>query len=603
MSLERFNDPVIRPFSANITNLPGAKLWFYAPNTTTPKVVYQDKFGLIPHTNPVVADSIGAFAPIFLSGLYRVSLTDANDIVQDGWPVDNVGNDSDNAVFGPWSETYNYAINDIAYGSNAKWYRSIVADNLGNDPISSPEEWTEIPFIGFYNEFETYSEDEIAIFDGTLWSSLQDENTGNTPAFGSAWWGNATGLDLGTAAEADLALAGDLDPQDDEALSVGLFDELALYKGPWEQQTGEAIPPYWVDYGVGNNYALKSEGLDEAEYSRANILSVVDSGIAAPVIDGRSFGNYWKITPNTTNGLHTISQTSLVTPDDGSFSLLVRGGGYSALQMRLTTAASGAALAEIRFDTATGDFSLNTGLIDINARDFGGGEWLITASWSGISNFERIFLYCIDNSGNASFAGNGTDGILATRVQVSEPGARYVKTTTAAIPYTPPKIYELQQYQSDVLATEPGTDETVWLEVGTGGGSGDFFRTAALQTFTSADEVANNISVDLDASVYNAWQLDFNGSPLPSTSGNYNITLINLPNTPEQLQIYQVRTWRAGRKTVVLAAENESAATVTVSAVDTLTYGSASGNWDVLTFVRWPGTPTVVQVSLSDGRR
>src|SRR5690606_2589548 len=113
--------------------------------TTTPKTVYQDKAGTIPHTNPVIADASGSFAPIFLDGLYRVELRSNKNIVQPGWPIDNVGQDAAVVPFGPWVEILPYNEGEIVTGPNGNWYRSIGDNNLGNDPTTSPAEWEVIP--------------------------------------------------------------------------------------------------------------------------------------------------------------------------------------------------------------------------------------------------------------------------------------------------------------------------------------------------------------------------------------------------------------------------------------------------------------------------
>lgn len=144
-SLERFFDPQIRKFDLNIKSLPGARFYFFQNGTTTPRTVYQDKAGTIPHTNPVIADSSGSFAPIFLDGLYRVELRSNANIVQPGWPIDNVGQDSAVVPFGPWIEILTYNEGEVVTGSNGNWYRSKVNGNLGNDPTTSPAAWEVIP--------------------------------------------------------------------------------------------------------------------------------------------------------------------------------------------------------------------------------------------------------------------------------------------------------------------------------------------------------------------------------------------------------------------------------------------------------------------------
>ena len=144
-SLERFFDPQIRKFDLNIRSLPGARFYFFENGTTTPKSVYTDKAGTVAHDNPVIADSNGSFAPIFLDGLYRVELRSKANIVQPGWPIDNVGQDSAVVPFGPWVEILPYNTGEVVTGSNGNWYRSLEDNNLGNDPTTSPAEWEVIP--------------------------------------------------------------------------------------------------------------------------------------------------------------------------------------------------------------------------------------------------------------------------------------------------------------------------------------------------------------------------------------------------------------------------------------------------------------------------
>jgi hypothetical protein len=72
------HDPVIRAVDGNGDPLPGAQLQFYATGTTTPQAVYTDATLGTPLSNPVVADSGGLFAPIFLNPAetYRAQLLD-----------------------------------------------------------------------------------------------------------------------------------------------------------------------------------------------------------------------------------------------------------------------------------------------------------------------------------------------------------------------------------------------------------------------------------------------------------------------------------------------------------------------------------------------
>ena len=79
-----------RAQSATGATLSGAKLYFYTTGTTTPANVYTTSGLGVAHANPVVADSGGLFAPIYLSSAvtYRVILkTSGGSSLQDIDPV------------------------------------------------------------------------------------------------------------------------------------------------------------------------------------------------------------------------------------------------------------------------------------------------------------------------------------------------------------------------------------------------------------------------------------------------------------------------------------------------------------------------------------
>lgn len=66
MSVTLFTPPWLQFEAASGAPLAGALLYFYQTGTTTLVTVYQDKDRTIAHANPVVADSTGTFAPIYL---------------------------------------------------------------------------------------------------------------------------------------------------------------------------------------------------------------------------------------------------------------------------------------------------------------------------------------------------------------------------------------------------------------------------------------------------------------------------------------------------------------------------------------------------------
>jgi hypothetical protein len=75
----------------------GAKLYFYQAGTTTSITVYQESALSTPHANPVVADSAGRFAPIWIdddtNATYKTVLKTTADVTVQ--TVDNIGTQTD----------------------------------------------------------------------------------------------------------------------------------------------------------------------------------------------------------------------------------------------------------------------------------------------------------------------------------------------------------------------------------------------------------------------------------------------------------------------------------------------------------------------------
>jgi hypothetical protein len=76
-----FQLPKTTVLDANGNPVSGGKLYFYLTGTSTPEAIYQDEANLTPHANPVVADSAGRVAPIYLqtSKTYKLVVKDAAD--------------------------------------------------------------------------------------------------------------------------------------------------------------------------------------------------------------------------------------------------------------------------------------------------------------------------------------------------------------------------------------------------------------------------------------------------------------------------------------------------------------------------------------------
>lgn len=75
--------PLATPYSyfadANGAPLAGGKIYTYAAGTTTQQNSYTDSTATIPLSNPVILDSAGR-ATIWLSGFYKIVVTDANNV-------------------------------------------------------------------------------------------------------------------------------------------------------------------------------------------------------------------------------------------------------------------------------------------------------------------------------------------------------------------------------------------------------------------------------------------------------------------------------------------------------------------------------------------
>jgi len=86
-----FGGVLIRGEDANGDPVSGAKLTVYLAGTTTSVTTYQDSSLSTAHASPVVADSSGVFAAIYLEpGAYKVDITDSEGTSLGGFPVDNV---------------------------------------------------------------------------------------------------------------------------------------------------------------------------------------------------------------------------------------------------------------------------------------------------------------------------------------------------------------------------------------------------------------------------------------------------------------------------------------------------------------------------------
>lgn len=383
----------------------------------------------------------------------------------------------------------------------------------------------------------------------------------------------------------------------------------ALYRGPWEAQTGQAVPPFWVDYGGGENLLLESEGLnDGSAWSRFNLEPPVDSGIPAPIINGRSFGNYYTVTASATTGNHALTQIFSTPMPNGEVSFLVRANGLFDFSPQMRDV-GGNGLSpipvSISWDLAENQvIGTASGYDAFDVENLGGGDFLVRGKWSNKVGLQSLRIYLLGPVGGFSFTGNGVDGILVTRVQVATPNARYIKTTDAPAPYTPPNIYELQA-PVDAIENEddPITDGgTLWKEVGSGGSgggaTGPYSIVPAVELSADDQDGSGNIAVTLDLSEGTVWTIDCTNSPLMSTNGNINVTVTGLPEDPNTGITFQVYFKQAGRKGVNWTLP----AGVTASWAGTQSYGADSSSVDVVQGYWLSTEPDIMHLSVIDKR-
>lgn len=100
--------------------------------------------------------------------------------------------------FGEYAAGSTYTTGDIVTRIGGYWV-SIIPNNTGNTPETSPTAWTQIRFIRNWNANETYGEFQVVLSNtGLMYSSRVDNNQGNDPDSSGNFWKPVT--------EADAAL-------------------------------------------------------------------------------------------------------------------------------------------------------------------------------------------------------------------------------------------------------------------------------------------------------------------------------------------------------------------------------------------------------------
>ncbi len=191
--MPRIIDAFTQFFDAVGDPLIGGWLKFTESETTdTLKDTFSDAAETIANTNPLQLDASGRCPDVFGTGSYRVvSYYDS-----DGAPgvqlqvFDPVGVVTTATSLELWDASLSYALSYLVMGSDGKTYRSIIPDNLGNNPTVDEVNWEQVEIIGYWKANKTYSQyDLVRSSTGDIYVSQANSNLNNDPVtdIGDFW--------------------------------------------------------------------------------------------------------------------------------------------------------------------------------------------------------------------------------------------------------------------------------------------------------------------------------------------------------------------------------------------------------------------------------
>ena len=186
----RFINPVPQFLDDAGDPLPNGLVYFYENDTVIAKNTYADANLTILNANPLPLNADGTMQNCFYNGTARVIVTyDDGSGEEQHFDKSGVGLLGDGSAFSIWNSITEYGDGALVEGSDGEYYRSLQANNQGNDPTSSTAFWEQVNFLRSWNTNVTYSINEFVIGDnGKIYTSLQNSNSGNTPSTATAWW-------------------------------------------------------------------------------------------------------------------------------------------------------------------------------------------------------------------------------------------------------------------------------------------------------------------------------------------------------------------------------------------------------------------------------
>lgn len=191
----RLNSIVLQHFNKVSPNAPlaGGRMFFFeaTPGSTTLKSTFTTSAGDIANSNPVILSAEGFEPNIFGEGSYRVELRSSiadGDLLQ--WNINPVDFSQVGGAFDDWLSTVDYGVSgvNIVFGSDGLYYISIQSPNINNDPVVSPEFWTQFDLLKRYNTNEAYLIGDPVTFNNKFYTSLTGSNLGNQPDVSPSDW-------------------------------------------------------------------------------------------------------------------------------------------------------------------------------------------------------------------------------------------------------------------------------------------------------------------------------------------------------------------------------------------------------------------------------
>ncbi len=181
---QRFTNPVPQYFKGDGGLNADGFLVFFESGTVTPKFVYADSDLTINLGSQVRLDGSGKIPNIWLDGVYKVRHHENDGMGGLGtqlWERDPVGGTI--SGFGAaWDSATQYSRDSVAQGTSGAYFVSLINNNVGNDPESTPAAWSELMWFTRWNTNETYNINDLTLAsDGGVYYAVV-QNSGNDPS-------------------------------------------------------------------------------------------------------------------------------------------------------------------------------------------------------------------------------------------------------------------------------------------------------------------------------------------------------------------------------------------------------------------------------------